>query len=667
MTDRASFNAVVYDVECGPNYFTFYAIDLNSDAHWYFEISQFRNDAYAFYQFLEFLMRNRWYMVGYNCIHYDYNLIHAFMTEPVNFGPAQFYAVSQSIIKSDERFGRTVWPQDRYVAQIDLMKIHHFDNNNKRQSLKGIEVNMRADSVVESELSFEIDLTEEQINTVIVPYNMHDVKWTKNFALISLHLIEMRLKLADRIKGDVVNFNETKIGKELLAQRIGDDLCYTRVTGRREPRQTARHSGIDLRDCILPYIRLEHPEFRRIYDWMMQTRIYSTKGEVHVSAVINGFSYDIGTGGIHGSVERQRFYADDQWAIVDDDVASYYVSVIIENGLAPEHLSDAFRREFRGIRDERKLFPKGTPENQAFKLAGNGVYGDSNSEYSVFFDPQFTMTVTISGQLSLCMLAERLLTVPTLSMIQVNTDGLSYRVHRSMMWMVDQIRDEWQRVTKLELEQARYKRMLIRDVNSYIAETESGKLKLKGAYWSPRNESWCEDIMLDLRNPGPPAFHKNFSFCIIQKAAVEHMLNGTDIEEFMRSWTNPFDFTGCEKTQRGHKLFIGETPQQRVCRYYVATQGEPMKKVMPSTHPHREGQFKQARGVSDQVYAEWHRTNGNVHNPAVHTKNKSAYEPSRVMNVNVGVLAKECNHIDSFDWSTLDIPWYVREAKKLII
>jgi len=50
------------------------------------------------------------------------------------------------------------------------------------------------------------------------------------------------------------------------------------------------------------------------------------------------------------------------------------------------------------------------------KLALNGTFGDSNNIYSVFYDPQFTMAITVNGQLMLCMLAERLMTIPGLAL-----------------------------------------------------------------------------------------------------------------------------------------------------------------------------------------------------------------------------------------------------------
>lgn len=659
-------DAVVYDCECFPNFFSIVLIDLNSDDEWYYEISAWRNDGVELYHHLDALARRGAYMIGFNNIGYDYNLIHAFMTEPVMFGPDKFFAVNQSIINNQSQFGPTVRPDERYIKQIDVYRIHHFDNDAKRQSLKGVEVNMRSKSVKESEVPFGVPIQEHQRESNRI-YNRHDVMETKKFALISMQMIEFRLHMAKQISGDVLNFNEAKIGKELLAQRMGEQVTHTWASGRKEKRSTPR-DRVALGDCIFPYIQLQQPEFKRVLEWMRSQTITQTKGAFeNLTASVGGLVFKFGTGGLHGSVERKRFYADDEWAIIDDDVGGYYPSVIDVNRLAPEHLGDAFRSVFSGVIKERKQYAKGTPENGALKLAGNAVFGDSNNKWGYYFDPKFMLTTTVNGQLMLCMLAEWLLTVPTLSLIQANTDGLTYRVHRTMLWMVEQIREHWQTYTCLTLEQAQYKRMLIRDVNNYIAETESGKLKLKGAYWSPRNESWHADIILDPRNPGPPAYHKDFSYCVVQRAAVEHMLNGTDIPTYVYSQTNPFDFMACEKTDRKSVLMIGNTKQQRVTRYYIARRGEPMQKIMPSTHPHRVGQFKQARGVSDETYIAWHAANGNVHNPAIHTKNRSTYEPERVSNVNVGMMVCECNDAASFDFTNLNYDWYINEARKLVI
>ncbi|MDZ7906352.1 MAG: hypothetical protein U5N55_11680 [Cypionkella sp.] len=72
-------------------------------------------------------------------------------------------------------------------------------------------------------------------------------------------------------------------------------------------------------------------------------------------------------------------------------------------------------------------------EANSLKLAANGTYGKTNDKFSALFDPKHTMAVTINGQLLLSMLAERLMGVPSLRIIQVNTDGITYYIHESQL------------------------------------------------------------------------------------------------------------------------------------------------------------------------------------------------------------------------------------------
>jgi DNA polymerase elongation subunit (family B) len=122
--------------------------------------------------------------------------------------------------------------------------------------------------------------------------------------------------------------------------------------------------------------------------------------------------------------------------------------------------------------EQRKTYAKNSAENAMLKLALNGVYGDSNNPFSVFYDPLFTMSITLNGQLLLCVLAEGMMHIDGLKIIQVNTDGMTVRVPRANKWLVDTARAAWEARTGLQLEEAIYKRMFILNVNNYLAEYE---------------------------------------------------------------------------------------------------------------------------------------------------------------------------------------------------
>jgi hypothetical protein len=309
---------------------------------------------------------------------------------------------------------------------------------------------------------------------VLKKYNKHDVAQTKLFYYKTLEMIKFREELTHLYQRDFMNHNDTKIGKDYFAMKLEEAgvALYNFGPSGRTPRQTKRPT-IALKDAILPWIEFSNPEFTRVLNWLKGQVITETKGVFEdVTARVNGFEFVFGLGGIHGSIESEIVESDSDFVIVDLDVSSYYPNLAITNRFYPQHLGETFCDIYKHLYEQRKTYPKGSAENAMLKLALNGVYGDSNSAFSVFYDPLFTMSITLNGQLLLCKLAESLMSIDGLQLIQVNTDGLTVRVPRANKYSVDLVRERWEEMTKLELEEALYKTMYIRDCNNYIAVYE---------------------------------------------------------------------------------------------------------------------------------------------------------------------------------------------------
>lgn len=657
-------SAIVYDIETTVSAFTLNVQSLYGNFNITFEISCYRDDRVALLAWFEYWKQNQTLMIGFNNIEFDYPVIHFIYCNPDAI-VTEIYECAQERINDHTHFG-TIWQSDRFAPQLDVYKMMHFDNKAKRTSLKALQFAMRSESVQEMPLPFDRPMSNDQVLDVLVPYNVHDVAETKRFVLFNIKHIIFRIELIETgmVKGDVLNMNDTKIGAKFVEQRLGDALCYTWESGRKRPRQTIRER-VALNDIIFPYIEFQNVEFARVLTWMRAqvlsvdeiTERLTTKGVFSgVHASVGGVDFHFGTGGIHASVSAQRFVADSEWAIVDIDVAGMYPANMVANGLHPEHLGERFVEVFSELPVERAKYKKGTPQNALFKLGGNGTFGNTNNVHSVFLDPQCTMATTVNGQLAIAMLAEWLLTVDGLQIIQANTDGITYRVHRSRMRHAEIIRDVWMRRTRLVLEEALYSRMWIRDVNSYVAESVKGEIKQKGAYWYPK--SFPDDISYC----SPPAWHKDYSSQIVIMAAVAHMVEGADIERYIYAHRDPFDFMCRAKVDRSSRLMIGDQEQQRICRYYIALNGAPMRKVSPPTG--EPGTYKRKSGITD---LEWSRrpTDG-TWSEAHHTKNKSKYE-TREMAIDAGFNVAECNVASKFDFGNLNYTWYIDQARKLVI
>lgn len=691
---------VVYDIETYPNVFTLAVIKTDKTGGRIFEISSRKNECQELVDYLRELVRTGGRMVGFNNKGFDYPVLHYILNKAAEAKEAgvyfhidanSIYRKAMSIIEApdDEKFSILIQDSKEYIPQLDLYKIHHFDNGAKATSLKMLEFNMRSKNIEDLPFPVGKQLTNSEID-VLKKYNGHDVLETLKFYFETLPLIDMRTQLSEKYEMNFMNANDTKIGKDYFIAKIEEvapGSCYEQVGGRRKMRQTHRRNGIKVKDIIFPYVKFERPEFNAIIEWFKQQTIRETKGvftdilekdlgevakyaamvtkkkklkekpteqeiaafkaenplcwveEIELKAklpkkdgggfkkaywlnwnvaeclnvVVDGFRFDFGTGGIHGSIESRIVRVSDGKIIRDWDVASMYPNIAISNRVYPQHLGEVFCDIYEDVYNQRKSFAKGTPENAVMKLALNGVYGDSNNQYSVFYDPQYTMTITINGQLSLCMLAERLMKIEGAELIQVNTDGVTALIPEHLKSLSDEIAKQWEKEVKLELELAEYSMMAIRDVNNYIAVYTNGKVKRKGAY-EYDGLGW----------------HQNHGGLVIPMAAFNALVNGVDVEEYIRDHSDKWDFMLRTKVPRSSRLVLEkngvEIPQQNICRYYVSKDGGALVKIMPPL----EGK-----------------------------------EDERRIGIETGWNVKTCNNSDLFAWD-IDYDYYVQEARKLV-
>jgi len=566
-------NDIVWDVETYPNVFLLHAQHAHLPIEWSFEISDWRNDSRAIIDWTYWLGSIGARMVGFNSIGFDYPILHT-LVRMGNADAKTLYDKAQAIIESqdDNRWMHMVKPTDRLVDQIDLFLIHHFDNRARSTSLKVLEFNMRADNI--SDLPFPVGttLTQDQV-PVLRKYNRHDVLQTIQFYHHSIESIRFREDLTARYQRDFMNHNDTKIGKDyfIMEMEAAGVSCYDYGPEGRRPRQTRRPS-IALKDAILPWVTFQEPEFQRVLHWFKEQTITETKGVFNdVTCTVAGFTFVFGLGGIHGSVESEILESDSENIIIDLDVTSYYPTLAIANGFYPAHLGQTFTTIYSHLFEQRKKYPKGSPENAMLKLALNGVYGDSNNVFSVFYDPLFTMSITLNGQLLLCLLAENIMRdVPGVKLIQCNTDGVTVRVPRTSSSALKLVCEHWEKLTNLNLEQVTYQKMCIRDVNNYIGQYENGKVKRKGCYEYKRE------------------WHQDHSAIVVPKIAEKVLLEGAPIRETVENWPDKMDFMARVKVPRSSTL-VYTTPAwgdqwfllPNTCRYYISPNGVHLFKVMP--------------------------------------------------------------------------------------
>ena len=694
----------VFDIETYPNTFTFAAVYANGKGMRAFEISDRKNEVEELLEFFRKVKSAGHRFVGFNNNNFDYPVVHHILQKArkvhgtdkkLKVTAKELYDVAMKLINSskENKFGSAIKEKDVVITQVDLFKVHHFDNKARSTSLKMLEYNMRSTNIEDLPYPVGTVLNDEEKDTLI-KYNKHDVSETLKFYWYSYDNLKLRADLTKEYGFDCTNFNDTKIGKELFIRTLEKEApgsCYLKTEYGREVRQTKRDK-IVIKDCLFPYIMFDRLEFKAVHEWFQRQVITETKGVFSdlmehelgdvakyaemvvkkkklsdpvdkknkryepsedviaecrkaqplgwleekelkspkgaksyywcwnvaetLNVLINGFRYDYGVGGIHGATQG-TIRSTDSRKIRTLDVASYYPNMAIANEIYPKHLGKMFCKVYADLYIQRKATPKGSAANAALKLALNGVYGDSNNEFSPLLDPAYTMAITIGGQLSLCMLMEKLIDHCNARIIMCNTDGFEYIVDVDQFEEADKWVKWWEDLTKLQMEGDTYKQMFIRDVNNYISITESGKIKLKGAY-----------EYMDFDKLG---WHKNHSAMVVPMAVKAQLVDGIDHEEFIRLHENKFDFMLRTKVPRSSSLVLvidGEdVQQQNICRYYPAKEGGgKLIKLMP---PLVEGGEVRRLGID----TEWN--------------------------------VKTCNNINDFSWG-VDYKYYIDQAAKLI-
>lgn len=566
----------VYDIEQYPNYHCCTFMDKdNSLSIRQFVISRNRNNLD---EYIDFLKREVKGLIGFNNLNYDYPMLHELMyiakaykhripdADKLN---ELLYSKSQEIIDSEyseipERF--------TLIPQLDLYRIHHFDNKAKRTSLKAVEIAIQFDNVQDLPYNsdYKIQAFEEQI---VLDYNLNDVKATYEFYVLSKDLIELRKKLSKRYGINLRNANDPKIGQEIFGREIAKKKKWT-YEYLKELR-TYRHY-IDLGECILPSIKFESEEFNTLLNELKDTVIETTKDAFDKSVIYKGFKYDYGTGGIHGCIKSGVYVSDDNYIIIDIDVKSFYPNIAIVNKFNPQHLGYEFVKVYQDLFEQRmKAQREGDKAtNSGLKLSLNGVYGKSNDKFSLFYDPKYTMQITVNGQLLLSMLAEKIVNTLSVSsdevqMLQVNTDGLTVRIHRKHEEQLYSICEDWEYETKLILEYAKYSKMIIRDVNNYLSVTEDGKIKPKG----------CFEIT-PMQN-GAIAYNKDWSMRVVPKALHAYYLEEIPVTDFIKNHKDIYDFCLGFRSKGEWELYklyaaygkVIYEKLQKTIRYYISDKG----------------------------------------------------------------------------------------------
>ena len=141
------------------------------------------------------------------------------------------------------------------------------------------------------------------------------------------------------------------------------------------------------------------------------------------------------------------------------------------------NLLDMRMKAKKGLLSEKFLAPMNLTNadlNMGLKLPLNAYTGTLRATFNKLYDNLQGFSICTTGQCLILQLIHDLQQVPTLEMVSANTDAVMYTIEEEYKEQAHEVLKDWQVTTKLELEEDKIVKIIMRDVNNYaeIVETK---------------------------------------------------------------------------------------------------------------------------------------------------------------------------------------------------
>jgi hypothetical protein len=476
--------------------------------------------------------------IGFNIHNYDFIMIYHCVK--LGYTAKQLNELSNRIILNNERFNLNL----AHWESIDLINLPL-----GMHSLKLYAARLNTKSIQSLPYEPNTILTNEQMEDV-KQYCINDLQLTQELYQELKLQIDLRAKMSETYGEDLRSKSDAQIAEFIIRTKLG----YGKYDKKEiKPKESFKY--------IAPkHIKFKSAELNNLLK-IVQELEFTYTDKLNVPEMFNhlsytspsGLTFQLGIGGLH-STESEVNYKSvaNEFAIIDCDVASFYPSIIINNNYYPEHLGNAFMPTYKGIVEER-LKAKASGDKvtaDTLKIVINSSFGKFGNQYSVLFSNELMIQITITGQLYLLMLIEKL-EANGIKVISANTDGIISFIADSKINTYKSICTNWEKHLNLTLEFTVYKAIYSRDVNNYIA-LGLEKVKLKGVFTHE-------------------GLNKNPQHSVCYKAVISHLVYETVIENYIESCHKIDEFV-LVRTVKGGASFNGVNVG-KVVRYYWSTNG----------------------------------------------------------------------------------------------
>lgn len=573
---------LVYDIEVFQNIFHCAIKDTETGKITLFEISNRKNQLQELVEFFkefenvegswnnsyttDYQFNTNKIFAGYNNIHYDNPIIN-YIIDYYNVMKDKTYI---EICKSIFNLSKTIlnskegeegiwkkWKYQQWFESFDILTMLY--STQLRVGLKEMQVTMQYPNVQEFVYDWDIPLVESKFDEMI-QYNINDVESTSELLVRCKKDIELRIAIEDEYGVRVLSKDGVNIGMKIITQKYLEKTGQTwwDIKDLRSPMDK-----IPLKDVILPFVKYDSPILKDMLDTLKKQTVSPGRKGYEYKFIFNNLRYTIGVGGIHSVNDPEIIIPKEDEYLIDCDVASLYPSMLIQHKFYPKHLGPEFLEVYSKIREERieAKHNSNKVKNETLKLALNGLSGNLQNEHNFCYSPFAVMQIRVNGQLLLLMLAEKLVEIGC-KIIQANTDGLFLICKKNKYEEYQKVCKEWEKLTKLELEEDRFEAMYQYAINDYIAVKE-GYHKTKDKKLIKTKGMFITEVLLG----------KGLSPKIIPEAIINYFVDNIPVEETIKNCRDIRKFLKAEKTGKQWTVEYNDKIQQRINRFYVSNNG----------------------------------------------------------------------------------------------
>ena len=521
---------LVCDVECYNNYFLVKFKRILTGDILYFE--KFNNSDLNRQNILHII--NKYTLVTFNGNAYDQVIIEAACQ---GFSNESLKKISDSLIGEKGKRGLQAW-QARKQFGVGQLECDHIDLIEVAPLTASLKIyGGRLHSPKLQDLPIEPSaIIEESETKDLRDYCDNDLDVTERLFRQLESEIDLRIAMSKEYGVDLRSKSDAQIAEAVIKKEMDDNYGVVPKRPKVESGTTYRYKAPTnltfnseiLQDVFrqyttLPFIVSDSGYVEFNFEMNENDKLKSGKNKGNfpeskkkMKFLIGSTKYTVGIGGLH-SCEKSIRHDNEKHILRDYDVASYYPRIILNNKLFPKHIGEPFLKIYNSLVERRlKAKKEGNKAvNESLKITINGSFGKLGSKWSCLYSPDLMLQVTVTGQLSLLMLIERL-ELAGIPVVSANTDGIVVKMKPEQETLAEEIVEDWQFDTDYELESNDYISLNSRDINNYIAVKKEGS-KGKGAYAEQR------DRYYKLRS------NPNNDIC--NEAVKEFLKDGTSIEK----------------------------------------------------------------------------------------------------------------------------------------